>query len=143
MMVSRWHIAVYPSLPQEVPTQAAIVDGQTVEALQIEARELNKTFDVSFDKLFESLQEFERLFIELDGSFVWRGTSDDSRWQIDGVVFEKDDRVWYVELKGYCDHQSFNKLVCCLAGNESSCIVQSITEGTVVSGREFIRLNWQ
>lgn len=143
MMVSHWHIAVYPSLPHAVPTQSAIVDGQTGQALQIETKELNKTFDVSFDELFETLQNFERLFIELDGSFVWRGTSDDSPWQIDGIVFEKDDRVWYVELKGYCDHQSFNNLVSCLAGNESSFIVQSITEGTVVSGREFIRLNWQ
>ena len=143
MMVSQWHIAVHPSLSLEVPTQAASVDGQTVQALQIEARELNQKFDVSFDELFETLQNFERLFIELDGSFVWRGTSSDTPWQIDGIVFEKDDRVWYVELKGYCDRQSFNELVCCLAGDESSFIVQSITEGIVVSGREFIRLNWQ
>jgi hypothetical protein len=57
----------------------------------------------TFDGATAKLSALPRMFIEPDGSFVWRGTTGSGQsWQIDGNLIDRGDVLDYVELKGTC-----------------------------------------
>ena len=47
-------------------------------------------FATTFEATLASYEAFDRMFIELDGSFVWRGDG----WQIDGHLYDRSDRLY-------------------------------------------------
>ena len=57
------------------------------------------------------------MFIELDGSFVWvsqyRTPLPENRpdWQVDGNLYERNDLLNYVEMKGNCPEAEFDQLL--------------------------------
>ncbi len=53
---------------------------------------------VTFDAACDALSRLQRLHLELDGSFVWRGGD----WQLDGMMYDRDEWLRYVDLKGDC-----------------------------------------
>src|SRR5262245_32047853 len=67
---------------------------------------------VTFDQALAALQQFERLFIEPDGSFVWTGpTENGESWQVDGNLIDRGDTLAYAELKGRCPQPEFDRLL--------------------------------
>lgn len=56
---------------------------------------------VTFEVLAEHLQKFDRLHFEMDGSFVWTGTTPEP-WQLDGMVYDLGHQIQRIELKGRC-----------------------------------------
>jgi hypothetical protein len=72
------------------------------------------TFSVSFEQSVERLQQLERLFIELDGSFVWCGQVDQQVWQMDGMLYDSQERLQRLELKGDGPPQAWRSLLGCL-----------------------------
>src|SRR5690349_6762515 len=70
--------------------------------------QLATPWDIDFETAVERLAKLERMFIEPDGAFVWRPAAD---VQIDGVLYDRNSRLQYVELKGsarWTDIQRFN-----------------------------------
>jgi hypothetical protein len=55
--------------------------------------------DLSFDTAVEALSQLERMHIEMDGSFVWRGQLASADWQIDGMLYDRQNYLQRVELK--------------------------------------------
>ena len=75
---------------------------------------------VSFEQVFEQLSHLPRMFIEPDGSFVWRGTAADGEaWQVDGNLIDQGAALAYVELKGCCPQEQFEQLLTAWAGRRS------------------------
>ena len=142
MIISNWHIAVFPKPSVSIPMSTGVLSGNAFKKLEIDSVELDAVFEASFDQVFQKLESFERLFIELDGSFVWRGEHENKNWQVDGIVYEKNDCVWNIELKGYCDVRSFTELINSVTDQPEETVVQSITEAMVVPMSEFVRINW-
>ena len=67
---------------------------------------------VSFELAFAEMEQLPRMFIEPDGSFVWRGTSDDGQpWQVDGNLIDRGDVLDYVELKGTCPSERLDDVL--------------------------------
>src|SRR5437870_11506687 len=71
-----------------------------------------RALPVTFEEATAALQLLERLFIEPDGSFVWTGsTADGQPWQVDGNLIDRGEALAYVELKGRCPEEQFNRLL--------------------------------
>jgi hypothetical protein len=56
---------------------------------------------ITFEVLAERLQKFDRLHFEMDGSFVWTGSTPEP-WQLDGMVYDLGNQIQRIELKGTC-----------------------------------------
>ena len=103
------HLYAIPteSLPQtarheSVPTRS-IAEGQNIAESLLQC---------SFEDAVQSLESLDqRMFIELDGSFVWTGGEGLSAWQIDGMIYDRLNRVSRVEIKGQCPLEKWRKLV--------------------------------
>ena len=58
---------------------------------------------IVFDDVLNQLNTLPRLYAEPDGSFVWTSPQENIRWQVNGNLYERNDRVLFVEIKGSCD----------------------------------------
>ena len=76
---------------------------------------------VTFEAIAEELAPWPGMYFEMDGSFVWvspnRDDSSKPLWQLDGMIYDRNNEVQYVELKGYCDHAAWIKLVSVFGDN--------------------------
>ncbi|MFO1062338.1 MAG: hypothetical protein U0892_00510 [Pirellulales bacterium] len=97
---------------------------------------------VSFERLIEQLQVLPRMFVELDGSFVWTGTIVETcdTWQLDGMIYDDGDRVLYIELKGCCTAEEWRQLLTATTAEPDLMTVELVESGRIVSGHAFERL---
>lgn len=105
---SRQHVHIYclkvnPPAPEvarcELPSPSAAADWQTSQ------------FELSFEHAFERLELLPRMFVELDGSFVWSGHQGAVRWQIDGMLYDRAGRLQRVELAGHAPRKIWEQLL--------------------------------
>jgi hypothetical protein len=54
----------------------------------------------SFEAFVSAVSDWQGMFIEMDGSFVWSFEMDGNRFQIDGMVYDREGAIEYLELKG-------------------------------------------
>ena len=72
--------------------------------------------NVTFEALAEQLQSFERMYFEMDGSFVWTGavilnSTGPKPWQLDGMVYDLGLQIQRIELKGQCPRTQWQMLL--------------------------------
>ena len=79
---------------------------------------------IGFDDVLKQLNTLPRLYAEPDGSFVWTSPHENIRWQVNGNLYERNDRVLFVELKGSCPASEFDQLLACFLQDEKACVVQ-------------------
>lgn len=90
---------------------------------------------VSFEDAVSQLESLPRMFIEWDGSFVWRNACDDStdvessQWQLDGMVYDHLGAIRYLELKGCCTQNAWKQLLSILGWPEQELIIHHVDEG--------------
>ncbi|TWU23058.1 hypothetical protein Pla52o_25920 [Novipirellula galeiformis] len=78
----------------------------------------------TFEQAASRLESLPKLFFELDGSFVW---SPDRSQQIDGMLYDAQDQIQYVDLQGQCSLESWRKLITAIVGGPSEdCVVMVI-----------------
>jgi len=80
---------------------------------------------ITFELLAERLQRFERLHFEMDGSFVWTGSTP-LPWQLDGMVYDRGQQVQRIELKGQCPKVEWNMLLRAIRHPEQSLIIYDL-----------------
>ncbi len=56
----------------------------------------------SFEEVAADLARFQRMYIEPDGSFVWVSSRGEAPWQVDGNLYDHQERVRLVDVKGSC-----------------------------------------
>ncbi|OYV81528.1 MAG: hypothetical protein B7Z73_17985 [Planctomycetia bacterium 21-64-5] len=95
-------------------------------------------FARTFEQVAEALSELPRMFVEPDGSFVWVAAAGPA-WQIDGVLYDGAGRLWYMELKGCCPQQEFDRLLSVLGWPETPLTVQLVREAEMMEEPEFRR----
>ena len=89
-----------------------MLHGERVETLTVPPESLGVSFPVSFEVAAAVLRSLPRLFHEPDGSFVWVAPDDgDLAWQVDGQLYDRQERVIYVELNGSCPQNEFDQLL--------------------------------
>ena len=93
-----------------------------------------------FDDALDALARHPRLFIELDGSFVWRGTDDEgTTWQVDGSLVDRGDRLDYVEIKGSCPEERLDDILRAIGWPAAALSFQLPRVGVFLTEEEFRR----
>lgn len=94
----------------------------------------------SFDAVLTQLSLLPRLFIEPDGSFVWRGgDTEEGEWQVDGNLIDRGDVLAYVELSGCCSRERFDELLQAVGWPEQALAFQLPRRGVFLDEAEFRR----
>ena len=104
--------------------------------LLVSQDQLSKPLPTEFDDAINKLGALPRLFAEPDGSFVWTSPHENIRWQVNGNLYEKNDNILFVELKGCCPQVEFDQLLACFLADENVCVIQ-LTRAAVLFQRTF------
>lgn len=117
-----WHRAPASCLPGGVwqsPTGA-------VSTLAPAGGDLAAPWALSFEEALDALARLERLYVEPDGSFVWRP---EVAQQVDGQLSDRAGRLILVELHGRCSGANIDRLAATLNPTHEPLAVQLIREG--------------
>ena len=107
--------------------------------LDVPATALGTPFAISFETASETLVQLERMFLEPDGSFVWVSSAQERPWQLDGVLYDREGRLLYVDLKGACTPDDFDRLLAALGWPETPVMFQLVREAVFLDEDEFRR----
>jgi hypothetical protein len=83
--------------------------------LRIYAQE-GERIPVSFEAYADSIRDWPGMFLEMDGSFVWTVDAGTRRLQVDGMIYDRDGAIEYVELKGELPPEAWHRLLRPLMG---------------------------
>lgn len=107
--------------------------------LAVRPDRLDEPLPVTFEEAVENLRQLDRMFCEPDGSFVWVGQDEAGSWQIDGQLYDRHDRLLYVELKGCCPAAALDGLLRAFGWPSSSLVFQLVREAVLLEEAEFRR----
>ena len=141
MGLYQFHISVH-ARPSGLLTASRSLRGSEFQTLIVSAEAMVVPFPISFETAAESLAKLERMFIEPDGSFVW-GSSSTSRepWQVDGVLYDRQEKLFFVDLKGSCAEDDFNLLLTTFGWPGTSLMFQLVREAVFLDEAEFRRIS--
>ena len=95
-------------------------------------------FLCSWEQAATKLEKLPRMMFEPDGSWILSGGARAHRWQVDGHLFDFDDRLHRVELHGFCPTESFDAMLGCLGWPETELIFEQVVEGVLLNEAEFL-----
>jgi hypothetical protein len=98
----------------------------TWPTLALRPEQFSEPLPVSFDEALERLGQLARCYAEPDGSFVWTSPREGLRWQVDGNLYERDERVLLVDLKGSCPPTEFDQLLACFGVPPAAVVAQLV-----------------
>lgn len=136
----RFHLAIHARPDRgDIGPDASSAQGNG-SALKILPSQLSQPFGVSFEQVLDALQRLPRMFVEPDGSFVWVSPDPALSWQVDGQLFDRQDRLLYVELKGTCPRVDFDRLLGALGWPETALIFQLVRQAKFLDEAAFRRV---
>lgn len=101
MKSSFFHLIAFPGDTMLKASERKDVEGFQVNCLCLDSLPSRlDNFGLSFEEALARLNELDRMFVELDGAFVWMCMSPGRESQIDGLLNDLNDRVISIELKG-------------------------------------------
>jgi len=86
-------------------------------------------FRCTWDEAAAALDSLPRMILEPDGSWIWSGGEAHRRWQIDGHLYDFEDRLHRVELHGTCPPEMFDKLLRCIGWPVTQLSFELVREG--------------
>jgi len=94
-------------------------------------------FSCTWEQAAAALGSFPRMIFEPDGSFVFSGGVGPDRWQVDGHLFDFDDRLYRMELHGECPSEAFDELLACVGWPETAISLELVREGVTLDEATF------
>ena len=134
-----FHAALHALPRGEIAESTSVVDRRPVKQLILAAESLDQSLPVSFEDAFEQLASLPRMFIEPDGSFVWVSDTTDVKWQLDGMMFDRGGRLQYVEMRGTCTPEAFDRFADIFRIGETQFAIQLMQQAIFLSEDEFRR----
>ncbi len=113
--------------------------GRIFETLGVRPESLSVPLGPSFEQAAASLRDLPRMFVEPDGSFVWVAGDGESRWQVDGNLFDRDGRLIFIELHGECPEPEFDRLLAAFGWPRTPVLFQLSREAVFLDEAEFRR----
>ncbi len=115
--------------------------GGTVNSLHVPQAELAAaSFDCDFETAIGRLAQLERMFCEPDGSFVWTSPRDEPKWQVDGNLYDRGQRLSHVDLQGHCPSERFDRLLAALGWPRTPLVFQLRREAIVLDEGAFRKM---
>ncbi len=97
------------------------------------------TFSCSFEDAQFKLTKLGRMYCEPDGSFVWVSPQNELLWQVDGNLYDRNERLLFVDIKGTCPAEEFDRLLSCFGWPETPLMFQLVHEAVFLVEAEFRR----
>jgi hypothetical protein len=139
-MISRsFQITIHARPAEAKDGVVAELNGKKCRTLDVPPAALGTPFAKSFEAASEALLALERMFLEPDGSFVWVSAAKERPWQLDGVLYDRAERLLYVDLKGACTPDDFDRLLTALGWSETPVMFQLMHEAVFLDEAEFRR----
>lgn len=136
----RFHTTIHARGEQVTAGETCSVEGKRVRTLRVPKEALGEPMAVSFEEAREALQRLPRIYVEPDGSFVWVSSSNEAdRWQVDGVLYDRADQLWFVDLSGSCPPESLDAFLTCLGWPETDVMFQLTRQALFLDEAEFRR----
>jgi hypothetical protein len=137
-MMYRFYVTVHARPPGAAEGDEIEVGGRKVRALRIAPDALSSTtMACSFEAACARLGELERLYCEGDGSFVWASPQGEPPWQVDGNLYDRNERLLFVDLKGTCPAEQFDRLLTALGWPQTPLVFQLTREAVFLDEAEF------
>lgn len=126
-----WHWFVHPLRTSD---SAGPADAQEGSASRPDiSADPGATFERSFEQISAALEELPRMFLEPDGSFVWRTRGG----QLDGQIHDSPDGCRFIELKGKIGRSAWSSWLACVDWPRQGVVVQLARAGTFLAERDF------
>ncbi len=127
------------AMPSSVaPGPSVRISGETFRTLNIPPAMLASTmFACDFETALARLALRERMYCEPDGSFVWASPHGEPAWQVDGNLYDRQERLSYVEAAGSCPPPRFDQMLAALGWPQTSMVFQLQREAVVLEEGEF------
>ena len=132
-----FHAAMHALPAGEAPRRSVVLGGETYSSIAMPPGGMATPWACSFEQAVEALSRLPRMFVEPDGSFVW--TAAEPRWQVEGVLYDRDGRLLYVELSGRCPAERFDELLIALGWPAAKFAFQLLREAVFLDEAEFRR----
>lgn len=137
-----WHISLHAAPRPVVPGPPVMHAGRSVASVRFD-QAASDGFSVTFEAAVAALETWPRMFVEPDGALVWTGESDGRRWQLDGTLYDRDGRLWYVELKGACPRPELQRLLTLLGWPSTAVVVQLVQQAAFIAWEDFLEDEWR
>ena len=125
----------------ELPTRSVALGGRDVTALIVPAQLQATPLGVSFEQAAEVLETFPRMHFEPDGSFVWVSSSEeDEAWQVDGNLYDRDESLIAIDLKGTCTQLRLTQLLDVFRAAGRELMIEVVRDAVFVRERDFLEL---
>jgi hypothetical protein len=133
-----FYVSVHARPPQAAPGKTIELDGRTLRTLEIPPPVLSTTtFACSFETARSRLGDLARLYSEPDGSFVWASRQGEPAWQIDGNLYDRNERLLFVDVKGSCPRDEFDRFLQALGWPQTQIVFQLTREAVFLDEEEF------
>lgn len=133
------HVAIHPRSAEVGEGPVVVLDRGKFSTLRPSGADLGEAFSRSFEEVCDGLAKLPRMFVELDGSFVWVSSPGEPSWQLDGMLYDRDERLLYIELKGACPAERLDQLLAILGWPQTPVMFQLLREAIFLSDSEFRR----
>jgi hypothetical protein len=116
------------------------LDGRQYRTLRASPQELaTTTMPCSFETAVARLSQLARIYCEADGSFVWVSSHGEQAWQVDGNLYDRNGRLLFVDLKGTCPSDEFDRFLAALGWPETQLVFQLTREAVFLDEAAFRR----
>src|SRR5580693_5446928 len=124
-MMYEFFITVHAQPPGATAGASIELHGRTVGTLHVDRDALSTTtMNASFESARAKLEQLPRMFCEADGSFVWASPQGAPAWQVDGNLYDRSERLLFVDAKGTCPADEFDRLLTALGWPETRLMFQ-------------------
>jgi hypothetical protein len=141
-MLYRFHVNVFAraeGLTPALPIELRSVKLNLLRTLDDRPPTFQAFLPVTFDQALAALSKLPRLDAEADGFFVIAGDADGQRWQVDGHLYDFNDRLHRVELHGQCPSKIFDAILACLGWPATPLACELVMEGVALDEAAFRR----
>jgi len=139
MQLLSFYATLHARPPEARPKETVVLPGGEVTSLDVRPDELGRGFERTFEDVAEILSQIDRLYFEPDGSFVWVAPVGEPRWQLDGVVYDRDGCVLYVDVKGTCPSIRLDQFLVPFGWPQTPVMFQLTREALFLDEAEFRR----
>lgn len=135
-----WHVTIHARGAIEPPSVDFELDGWRGRRLAAREPDLTVPFAVTFEEVAAAFDRLPRMFIEPDGAWVWVSDTDSPPWRLDGMLYDRDQALAYMESKGHAPEHALDRLLVALGWPQTRLVFQLTRVGIWLDEAEFRRL---
>ena len=133
-----WHLVVHHLASEPQASMQRAIAGRSLKVLQLEPWQQSHEFHRTFDGVLAAINTELGGYVEGDGSFVWRPQPGPDGSFIEGNLFDGDQNLRHVELKGRLSRGELERFLKLLGWPDDRLVIQFVTHGLFLGVDDFL-----